>query len=292
MKSLIIGMGIGTLYQSVLTTLGYTIVTVDIDPSKEADYTDVTKAIKDHHYFDTVHICTPNFTHKNYAEQIASVSKIVFVEKPGFKNSKEWSDIVSRFPDTRFMMIKNNMWRNNINELSRFVEEADIVNIEWIRQNCIPNPGNWFTNKELAYGGVSRDLMPHLLSLFIVLNSDWKKTVSTSITANQNWQIAEIESTEYGKVNPNGIYNVDDLCIINYGNKWHLEANWRSLLKESSAIEFIKDNTVIYRYELGWCPEEAYFNMINDAVINLENNDFWIAQYNQDIWIHQQIENI
>ena len=56
MKSLIIGMGIGQLYKSVLTELGSTVVTVDADVNKGADFTDVVSAITSYGTFDTVHI--------------------------------------------------------------------------------------------------------------------------------------------------------------------------------------------------------------------------------------------
>ena len=62
-RSLIIGMGIGQLYKDVLTKLGHEVVTVDLDPTK-ADFTDIKLAISKHSWFETAHICTPNFTHK------------------------------------------------------------------------------------------------------------------------------------------------------------------------------------------------------------------------------------
>lgn len=291
MKGIIVGMGIGGLYQSVLTTLGYDIVTVDTNPDKNADYVSVDDALKEHDSFDTAHICTPNFTHKTLTEQLAPVSKVIFVEKPGFKNATEWLDVITKFPNTRIMMIKNNMWRNNILALQESAKKADSVRIEWIRRNCIPSPGSWFTTQELAYGGVSRDLMPHMLSLYIALNPNWANKEATHSSALQQWKLEEIESTEYGVINPNGVYNVDDLCIIEYDN-WHLESNWRSLDKESSAIEFISNGEVFERFELGWCPEEAYLNMVKDAVDNLNNNEFWDEQFKQDFWIHKQIENL
>ena len=46
------------------------------------------------------------------------------------------------------------------------------------------------------------------------------------------------------------------------------------------------------RHELGLCPESAYKTMVETAVKNLNNNEFWKAQYDQDIWIHEQIEKL
>ena len=288
--SLIVGMGIGNLYAQVLKNLGHGVVTVDSDPAKGADFQTVDAAIVACHMFDTVHICTPNFTHFDIATKVAKCSSMVFIEKPGVSTSNIWYTLVKTFPSTRFMMVKNNMWRSNITELSESARRAKSVNIEWTRKNCIPSPGSWFTTRKLAFGGVSRDLMPHLLSLYIAMNPDWRKDQVNGRGAQMMWELKDIDSTEYGVVNPNGTYDVDDKCNINFGNKWHCSANWRSMDYENSAIEFIMQDNTVERFDLGWCPEDAYLNMIKDAVENLNNDNFWQKQLEQDIWIHKQIE--
>ena len=97
MKSLVIGMGIGQLYKSVLKELGHDVVTVDSNPEAAADYYDYTAAYIDHDHFDTVHICTPNFTHLTIARNVAGLgAKIVFVENPALKIThcgRKWSKI-------------------------------------------------------------------------------------------------------------------------------------------------------------------------------------------------------
>ena len=285
MKSLIVGMGIGELYKSVLTQLDAEVITVDINPDKDADFTRVEDALVAHGTFDTVNICTPNFTHAQLTQQVAPYSKIVFVEKPGFKNSKEWIDILSQYPDTRIMMVKNNMWRDNIGEMQTLAAQSNSIDIKWIRKNCIPHPGSWFTTKELAYGGVSRDLVPHLLSLYIALNPYWYSTSATKKTSEQQWTLQNIDSTDYGTINYNGTYDVDDKVEMSFGERWRVHANWRDLTTEESCVT-INDTTI----ELGWCPEEAYHNMIKDAIDNVDNDNFWQQQVRQDIWIHKQIE--
>jgi len=291
-RSLVIGMGIGNLYKDVLTKLGHEIVTVDMDPAKEADFIDVASAIRKHSWFETAHVCTPNFTHKDIAEQVAPYARIIFIEKPGVKTSAEWTSMITHRPFTRFMMVKNNMWRSNITDLKEIAKLSTSVNIEWTRRNCIPSPGSWFTTKDLAFGGVSRDLMPHLLSLYVAINSNWKHENVSGQTAMQCWELKDIETTDYGTVNPAGTYNVDDMCVIDFDNKWHLTANWRSMNYENSAIEFIMQNGTVERFELGWCPEEAYYNMIKDAINNVDNSDFWLQQYAIDTWIHERIEKL
>jgi predicted dehydrogenase len=290
--SLIVGMGIGNLYAKVLNELDHKVITVDSDLSKGADFETVDSAIISHHMFDTVHICTPNFTHFELAAKLAPVSKIVFIEKPGVANSDNWKRLLELFPKTRFIMVKNNMWRSNISELKELANKAKKVNIEWTRKNCIPSPGSWFTTKKLAFGGVSRDLMPHLLSLYVAMNPGWRKDEVRAKSSIMQWQLKDIDSTEYGTVNPNGTYDVDDKCNINFTDKWHCTANWRSMDYENSAIEFIMQDNTVERFDLGWCPEEAYSNMIKDAVSNIDNYQFWLNQFEIDTWIHEKIENL
>jgi predicted dehydrogenase len=292
MKSLIVGMGIGQLYKTVLAQLGHEVCTVDFDINKKADFPSVDPAILLHGYFDTVHICTPNFTHLELAVRIAPISKIVFIEKPGVINRNEWAKLCKRFPRTRFIMVKNNMWRNNISELAELANKAKTVKIRWIRKNCIPNPGSWFTTKKLAFGGVSRDLMPHLLSLYVAMNPNWKNDAISGQTAMACWELKDIDSTEYGTVNPDGTYDVDDVCVINFGDKWKCAANWRSMDEEDSSIEFTMQDDSVTQFELGWCPEEAYLNMIKDAIENLNNDEYWKVQLEIDLWIHERIENL
>lgn len=291
-RSLIIGMGIGQLYNTVLTNLGHEIVTVDMDPARGADFTDVKDAIRKHSIFDTVHICTPNFTHQPLAEEVATYSKMVFIEKPGFKTSNDWTDVVKKRPFTRFMMVKNNMWRDNISELKELANKSKTVNLNWINKDRIPNPGSWFTTKELAFGGVSRDLMPHLLSLFIALAPEWIRADIRNQTSFKRWTLGQLTSTDYGTVNVNGTYDVDDFCQINFTDKWHLTADWRDLTSDKRNIEFVMEDDSIVSFELGLCPEYAYQNMIADAIANVDNHSFWLNQYNQDTWIHERIQHL
>ncbi len=291
-RSLIIGMGIGQLYKTVLEKLGHEVITVDHDTSKGAMLPSVDAAILVYAPFDTVHICTPNFTHFEIAAKVAPVSKIVFIEKPGVADSNSWNILIETFKYTRFMMVKNNMWRSNIAELAELASKAKTVKIRWIRKNCIPSPGSWFTTKKLAFGGVSRDLMPHLLSLYVAMSPDWKHENVSGQTAMQCWELKDIDSTDYGVVDPTGTYNVDDMCVINFGNKWRLSANWRSQDEEDSSIVFVMPDNAIEQFELGWCPEEAYHNMIVDAIANMDNSKFWLKQYAVDTWIHERIKNL
>lgn len=295
MKSLVIGMGIGQLYKSVLTELGHTVVTVDQDPSKGADYYDYVAAFVDHDYsFDTVHVCTPNYTHVNIARHAAiHNAKMVFVEKPGVENHYDWAAMVRDCPNTRFMMVKNNQYRDEIAHFKELAASANAVTIRWNNSNRIPSPGSWFTDRDKAFGGVSRDLIPHMLSYYCAL-TDYQNGNKLYAHSQQRWTLDQIDSTDYGTVNSDGVYNVDDFCEMEFMNgktKYLLTANWRTLKDTDIAISFDLGTSAV-RHELGLCPESAYKKMIQEAIKNLNNDSYWRNQKDQDVWIHSQIEKL
>jgi len=291
-RSLIIGMGIGQLYKDVLTNLGHEVITVDLDPDKQANFTSTSDALKAYGQFDTVHICTPNFLHQSLAEFVAPQARIVFVEKPGFETAEQWETVCNRYPLTRFMMVKNNMWRDNIKDLQRITQFSEDIQINWINKDRVPSPGTWFTTKKLSYGGVSRDLMPHLLSLFAALEPDYDSAKIGSVIKAQIWGLDELTSTDYGKVKSDGTHDVDDFYQIKFelgGRRWTLTSDWRSLRRDEQCVKFNRHKLATLVSELGLCPESAYQNMIADAVEHIEDDKFWNEQYNIDMWIHNQI---
>lgn len=289
-KALIIGLGFGqAVYLPVLTQLGYEVVTVDMDTSKGADFSNLDDAIRVHGNFDTVNICTPNFTHIELARKVATVSKIVFVEKPGVANSEAWRWLCSDYPQTRFMMVKNNQYRDTIAQFKKLAVKSHTVNVVWNNKNRIPNPGSWFTTKELAFGGVSRDLIPHMLSYYVSL-TDYTTGNKLYGNAIQRYELKDLIDTDYGSVNHDGTYNVDDFCEFEFKNgdtTWILTANWKDNKADDVYISF--DDA---KFSLGLCPESAYKTMIENAVTNLNNDMFWKEQLQQDLWIHRQIENL
>jgi len=285
--ALIVGMGIGQLYKSIYEKLGYKIVTVDSNPHKHADFTDVRVAVTKYPNITIVHVCTPNYTHEQVAIDILETARtvdVMFIEKPGLESTQAWRWLVNSYRGTRIMMVKNNMWRDNIKELAERAKQARVVHLDWINENRVPHPGSWFTTKSLAYGGVSRDLLPHLLSFYIALNPDWQTEKLTYRLATQRHTLDTIDSTDYGVVNPNGTYDVDDYCRLEFGNKWKLSADWALKINDKRVIDFGTDH-----YEFGLCPEEAYENMIKEAVSKLANDLFWIKQMEYDTFIHERI---
>lgn len=285
MKSLIIGMGIGQLYKQVLEELKFEVVTADLN--KPADYKFWQDAVRDHQHFDTVHICTPNFTHNSIAFEIASNCRILFIEKPGLQYQSDWRKLVSQNPKTRCIMVKNNMWRDNLTELRNLYEQSNEIRFHWLNENRVPYPGSWFTDKKLAFGGVSRDLLPHLLSLFIAVEPNYEHASWLYKNAWQRWELKDLTDGDYGQVKHDGVYNVDDNIDLECTVKTHrcfFRSSWRHLKPNDIGIHF--DSKFV---ELGLCPESAYRNMIEDCLKNVDDELFWENQMYIDCWIHGKI---
>ena len=290
--TLIVGMNIGNLYKDVYTELGYNIVTVDTDPTKNADYTNLVKACEANPNLRTVHICTPNYTHEAIAQTIFDATltvDIMFVEKPGLATPQAWNKLVQGNRATRIMMVKNNMWRHNMTALGEAAASADKVTIHWINKNRIPSPGSWFTDRSKAFGGVSRDLMPHLLSFYMSMNPGWADTTVTFRQSKQNHVLNEVFTTDYGTVHPDGVYDVDDYATLVLNDKWELVADWASGTHDDIRIEFIYKNKPNTDFEFGLCPEHAYKHMIEHAILLLPSDNFWKSQYAMDMFIHERI---
>ena len=288
MKALIVGMGIGQLYADIYKRKGWTVVTVD--NSKPADFTDV-RDVSDTD-FDTAHVCTPNFLHKHHAEAAADRAKIVFVEKPGVIDSLSWCMMTNQNKKARIMMVKNNQYRDEIEDLKVLAANSSLVDLNWINENRVPGPGTWFTTKKEAWGGVSRDLMPHLLSIYISLAGRDYEESPIDIICHRKWTLEELTAagTEYGTINPEGVYDVDDHASMSFqiGERlFTLNACWRNAKEDDRAIHFDDSSHL-----LGLCPESAYERMIDTALANLHNEDYWYEQLLQDTFIHKMMEKL
>jgi predicted dehydrogenase len=289
MKSLIIGMGIGELYKEVLHDLGHEVVTVD--NTRPADFKSVGLALDVHPRFDATFICTPNHTHENFAYLVSQHSKIVFVEKPGLRTAHDWQVMIDSCPETKFIMVKNNQYREELPFFKAIANVSNTVNINWINYNRVPSPGSWFTSSHLSFGGVSRDLMPHLLSWVAAIHpTTYQDCNFLKFEKEQRWQLNDLSDTAYGSVNLDGLYDVDDyarLELIVGQVHYNLTANWRSLEQDDQSIVFIGDKE--RRFKLGLCPVSAYKTMIETAFDNFTNKVWWQDQLAQDLWIHNMI---
>ena len=113
--------------------------------------------------------------------------------------------------------------------------------------------------------------------------------------AEQRYSLEDVSDTEYGTVNADGTYNVDDVCKFVFKGpqrEWYLVTDWRSTTVDHRAITFTLVDGTKETFELGLCPEQAYQNMIADAVANLDNQSFWHEQQQKDTWIHERMDQL
>ena len=288
MKALIIGMGIGQLYRDIYTRKGWQVVT--IDNAKPADFTDVRDVVDTD--FDVAHVCTPNYMHKTHAGMAADRAKIVFVEKPGVQDALGWGMLLNQNKNAKIVMVKNNQHRAEIEDLKVLANNSTEIDINWVNSNRVPGPGTWFTTREKAWGGVSRDLMPHLVSIYIALTGKDYEENPVEVECFRKWTMEDIiaAGTEYGSVDPEGVYDVDDHAALTFQigeRKFNLTACWRNAKEDDRAIHFDDSS-----HELGLCPEDAYERMIDTALANLHNEDYWYDQLLQDMFIHRMMEKL
>lgn len=288
MKTLIVGCGFGdAVYRPIYERAGSTITRVDPDVSKNPDYISVDQLPKDSH-FDTAHICVPNYLHEDIAISIADKSEIIFIEKPGVETPNRWKKMVEYWPNTRFMMTKNNMWREEMPLLIKKANSAEIIDIEWRTNNRVPRPGSWFTDKSKSYGGVGKDIIPHLASIMIALaGSNWEYCTIIENVRKQFWDLKSIieSGSDYGPITLNGVYDVDDAARIKTdicGKTYILDAAWKTNEPDKIGIFFNGKDF----FPLGLCPESAYERMIMDCLNNIDNEDFWYNQYKIDRFLH------
>ena len=134
-------------------------------------------------------------------------------------------------------MVKNNQFRHNLAELYIIARKSDNIILNWHNYNRVPNPGSWFTNKSRAWGGVSRDLMPHLLSWVQVFEANYNELVFEYASQHQLYTLDTVGSTDYGTVDLLGTYDVDDTAEMTYKNQFHtyqLTTSWKNPVGERS----------------------------------------------------------
>ena len=128
--------------------------------------------------------------------------------------------------------------------------------------------------------------MPHLLSWIQVIDPDWMHMKPAWSRLEQRWQLQDLTGSDYGEVDTQGTYDVDDTCYIDMG-RYKLYADWRYNSPDDIAIHTDKVS-----FQLGLCPESAYEAMIRIAHENLNNDEFWNKQKDMDLWIHRILNNL
>lgn len=289
--ALVIGLGFGQEYKGWLEELGYAVTTVD--PGKPSDFDFADEAVKGRH-FDLIYIGTPNWTHSFIARQVIGHGDIILIEKPGLATSEDWKQLVEdAWGSSRIMMVKNNQYRPEIEDYRDWASMSEVISIVWENKHRIPSPGSWFTNKSKAFGGVSRDLMPHMLSYYTEL-ANYEQGVKLYSYAERRFDLEDIKVTDYGTIDYNGIYDVDDFCEFEFKigkQRWIFRADWATGTQDDIYINFGGPGMGIKK-SLGLCPAEAYKRMILEAQRNIGDDRFWKSHLDQDLWLHKQLEHL
>lgn len=302
-KALVVGLGgIGkNVYVPQLEKLGYKVHGVDPNISS-AEYGTVNDIPKDKEYEIAI-VCCPNVHHLNAVLELADVCKTILVEKPGLANTKAWNNTVLRFPNHNILLVKNNLYRESINTYIDLLdlEEVSKIEINWLNKDRIPNPGGWFTNSEMAFGGVTHDLFPHLYCFMFALIPFHLFQYSVPKTFKmQRWNLDNIDgNTDYGTINKDGVYDVCDYAEAHYMIPRDndeplpvtLRASWKEGYDDQAIYIHYKDGRKL-KFEFGFCPDSAYGKMIENALADKfmeEERQTWIEQ-DFDRWIHAQLE--
>ena len=62
----------------------------------------------------------------------------------------------------------------------------------------------------------------------MIMNPGWASTTITENFSEQRYKLEDIVTTDYGTINPNGVYDVDDYAKLVLNNRWELVADWAS----------------------------------------------------------------
>jgi predicted dehydrogenase len=137
----------------------------------EEVFTDYNKMLIDCPEIEIVSICTPNHLHAKMTIDCLKAGKHVFCEKPPAINSEEALMMKETAEKTgRILMFDfNNRARPESQALMKHIKKGEIGRInsaqaKWTRRHGIPGFGGWFTQKALAGGGPTIDLL-HMLDL-------------------------------------------------------------------------------------------------------------------------------
>lgn len=125
---------------------------------------------------EAVIIATPNGTHVHYTLEALKRGIHVLCEKPVAFHTNEMQQIMQVSKECNAIYIPGfvNRWREDIQNVYQIIQEKGIGKIQrmeagWLRRAGVPRPGTWFTNRELAGGGVLVDLGSHIVDICLLL---------------------------------------------------------------------------------------------------------------------------
>jgi predicted dehydrogenase len=189
-------------------------------------------------------------------------------------------------------MCKNNLYRDTYGAVDDFLagkEELIGIDVTWFNANRIPNPGTWSTNRRSAWGGVALDLFPHLYTQLVKVFGGVPDCQRGSHSMAQQWKLQDCidNGTDYGNMDPNGIYNVCDYAqetwYIDDKYPINIKASWKQGYDDQSIKIYTEDS--IYQWNFGLCPAKAYGSMIETGIA-----EPYDVHRQLDFWIHKNLE--
>lgn len=189
---------------------------------------------------DLVVICSPNSFHIEHACLALERGISVLIEKPVCLSRIEFYKLKEASLNSSALCLVSNAMRFRedvrlLTQESRLIgnEVPELIEVEWIRSEGIPNPGSWFTNASLSGGGVLNDLGWHMIDIACSLNDyalpisacAMKSNLFLKTASNQNaanWRKdldtrkinVDVEDTLYGLI------HTDSGCCISIRVAW------------------------------------------------------------------------
>ncbi|RDI70190.1 Gfo/Idh/MocA family protein [Halopelagius longus] len=191
---------------------------------------------------DVVVVAVPNAFHADCAVAALESGANVFVEKPladSVAGARRVAD-AERENEGTVMVGFMKAFEPNTDLLFDHVrgrEFGDVyeVNVEYVRRRGIPQLGSWFTQKDIAGGGVVVDIGPHMLHLALSV-LDFPDIESVSATTGSHFGVKAQEYTYLemwgGDPVEDGTFDVEDhvraLVRTADGSAIHLNCAWAS----------------------------------------------------------------
>jgi len=210
-------------------------------------FADYRKLVREE--IDAVCVCTPNKFHAPVSIAALRAGKHVMCEKPLATTKNE----VARMLDAaakagRLLMGAFSFrYRAEMQALSRFVGGGHVGKIYyakacWLRRRGLPGFGSWFTQKELAGGGVLLDVGVHVLDGVLFLMG-MPKAVAVSGQTFLNFRNGKEFEGIWGYPNVRGKTDVEDavctLIRLENGGIIVLEASWALNMTEPEILNIM-----------------------------------------------------
>lgn len=195
-------------------------------------------------------------------------AKVMIVESSYFKSVEDYEYLKELYPGVHVILAKPDQYRDDFDELEPFAALSSGVTLV-----CAMNGRDYKDALSIRF-----DIMPRLLGIMAKLIGRPKnilgKQNSHCFTGMGGHGNNEYDSCSY-------FYTDDD------DNHWKLQGMW-SVLTQFEA-RFTQSPTVTIIKDLGLCPNQAYVNMFEHYLNNVDNDAFWEEQYKMDVFILQEI---